>query len=125
MFLTQHMLQIMTNEAIIENSANSSPPALPVALADRGRYWYFSMASVGTEGSEAHESGIETKMQSLLEAEGMHTTMWERIDVNKQVDPGNGEITLFKTAIVVHGLVRWGARMSHGGGKGWWGLNQH
>jgi hypothetical protein len=26
MFLTQHMLQIMTNEAIIENSANSSPP---------------------------------------------------------------------------------------------------
>ena len=81
-------------------------PAL--ALAGRGRYWYFSMASVGTEGTEAHESGIETKMQSLLEAEGMHTTMWERIDVNKQVDSGGGETTFFKTAIVVHGLVRWG-----------------
>ena len=70
----------------MQTNEHNVDPAL--ALAGRGRYWYFSMASVGTEGSEAHESDIETKMQSLLEAEGMHTTMWERIDVNKQVDPG-------------------------------------
>ena len=84
-------------------------PAL--ALASRNRYWYFSMAAVGTGGSEAPESGVDGKVQRLLEAEGMHTAMWERIEVNKQIDSGNGEITLFKTAIVVHGLVRWGAQV--------------
>ena len=69
------------------------------------------MAAVGTGGSEAPESGVDGKVQRLLEAEGMHTAMWERIEVNKQIDSGNGEITLFKTAIVVHGLVRWGSKV--------------
>ena len=89
-----------------------------MALASRNRYWHFSMAAVGTGGSEAPESGVDGKVQRLLEAEGMHTAMWERIEVNKQIDSGNGEITLFKTAIVVHGLVRWGASPREGVAKG-------
>ena len=93
----------------MQTNSHAVDPAL--ALASRSRYWYFSMAAVGTGGSEAPESGVDGKVQRLLEAEGMHTAMWGRIEVNKQIDPGNGEITLFKTAIVVHGLVRWGSKV--------------
>ena len=93
----------------MQTNSHAVDPAL--ALASRNRYWHFSMAAVGTGGSEAPESGVDGKVQRLLEAEGMHTAMWERIEVNKQIDSGNGEITLFKTAIVVHGLVRWGSKV--------------
>lgn len=63
---------------------------------------------MGTGANEASHSDIEGKVQRVLQAEGMHTTLWERININKQID-GDGATALFKTAIVVHGLVRWGA----------------
>jgi hypothetical protein len=99
-------VKILKKNINMQKNANIVDPAF--AMAARGRYWYFSMASIGTEGTEAPEGGIENKMQRLLEAEGMHTTTWERIDVNKQIDGIDGATALFKIAIVVHGLVRWG-----------------
>ena len=87
-------------------------PAL--ALNARGKHWYFSMTSMGLEGGEATASAIENKLQRVLEATGMHTMMWERTDMhNKQVgsesESSHTEANLFKAAIVVHGLLRWGA----------------
>jgi hypothetical protein len=79
-----------------------------LALNRKARYWYFSINVMGTGANEASHSDIEGKVQRVLQAEGMHTTLWERININKQID-GDGATALFKTAIVVHGLVRWGA----------------
>ena len=71
---------------------------------------------MGLEGGEATASAIENKLQRVLEATGMHTmmTLWERTDMhNKQVgsesESSHTEANLFKAAIVVHGLLRWGA----------------
>jgi hypothetical protein len=93
-------------------AAIEQDPAL--ALNARGRYWYFSMAALGADGGEATPSAIEGKVQHVLGTAGMHTMMWEQMDTHKQVESltnpesGHSEATLFKTAIVVHGILRWG-----------------